>query len=211
MNESNRNDASTEADVALCALHVAVPTLVQRLDERLLASHVRDLVAVCGAYLERRVNWPALLVGLEAAFFQARACMVDDATGEALVKAAAAVARYAGAQMDHVSGGEEADDEAPVMGVCNGPAETHMVDTPNPESAPGEPAGTEVAGSGPPSTGTEPLEPDGERPQSGGAPASGTGFASSLSLSKANANPKVQKSYPKAKANPKAESEQSTS
>jgi hypothetical protein len=178
VSEFDREQPSQEPEVALLRLRLTVPTLLQRLDERLLASHVRDVVAMGQAYLERRIQWPALLVGLEAALFQARACMADDATAEALVTAAEAVARYAGAAMGRMAGAGAEGPEAPVIGVAKAPAAT-------------------------------PSNPDVHNPDSQAGPASGTGFA--LSVSNSKANPKVQTNNPKPKPYPKPKTEGSTS
>ena len=176
MSEFEREQPSQEPEAAMLRLRLTVPTLVQRLDERLLASHVRDVVAVGQAYLERRIPWPALLVGLEAALFQARACMADDATGEALVTAAEAAARYAGAAMGRMAGEGAEDPEAPVMGVAKAPATTpHDPHSEHPDSQAASESGTDVAHSGGPGPGTGASEADSERPES----EAGTGFASS--------------------------------
>jgi len=225
VSEFEREQPSQEPEVAMLRLRLTVPTLVQRLDERLLASHVRDVVAVGQAYLERRIKWPALLVGLEAAFFQARACMVDEEAGEALVAAAEAVARYAGAAMGRMAGAGAEDPEAPVMGVAQAGAATPSdSDSEHPDSQAGPatlpsvmssgaqrsrdicPRPLETSDSRPdPSTSLGVTrgasEADSERPES----ESGTGFA--LSVSNTKANPKVQISYPKPKPYPKPKTE----
>lgn len=186
---NGKNERAAVA-AAMARLNEAVPTLVQRLDERLFASHVRDLVAVAQAYLAGELPWPALLTGLEAAIFQARACMVDEAAGEALVEAAQAVARYAGAAMDR-TGGEG------VPPLQTGEKSKAKMASPRGKSP------------RPPETPTAASDPDPGHPDSAGVGASGTGFA--LSVSNSKANPKVQTSYPKPKPYPKPKSDRSTS
>jgi hypothetical protein len=187
---SKGKDERAAVTAALARLNGVVPTLVQRLDERLFASHVRDVVAVAQAYLAGELPWAALLTGLEAALFQARACMVDDEAGEALVEAAEAVARYAGAAMARTGG-----EGVPPLQA--------------PEKSKARMASPRGTASRPRETPGEPPNPDSTSPDSQGRPATGTGFA--LSNSKAKANPKVQARYPKPKPNPKAKSTGSTS
>ena len=198
----NDEEVRNRAAGGLRRLYEAVPGLARPVAFRAFESHLVDLIAVATACLKGALDWPATLVGIETAYLQARACLDDDACGEVLEQATALVAQRAAADLDALSAmHEEADAEAAVMGVCSGPPETPMPDTPNPESTPGEPPGAEVAGSGVQSTGTGASEADAERPES----ASGTGFA--LSVSNSKANPKVQISYPKPKPNPKAKTE----
>lgn len=188
---TNDEELTRNGEACLKHLYEAAPGLARPVAQRAFESHLRDLLAVVTAYLKGELEWPGALIGIEAAYLQARACLDDRACVEALAEATVRVARVAGKELDALTAALEEADRT------------------DRQSTTPEASGTEVAGSGVASTGTEAPEPDGERPQSGGAPASGTGFA--LSVSNSKANPKVQISYPKPKPYPKPKSEASTS